>query len=271
MTKFPRTKVDRLSVSRMIIGTNWFLGCSHTSRAKDLLIYRRTPKQVADVIAVYLRAGIDAMIGVLSSRLHQAIKIAQDKVGRKVMLITIPVFELPGTPDAESKNARLLDTEAKAGTQICMPHQSTTDALLDQTSGHIRHMHRITAMIRARGMVPGLSTHMPEVPICADKTGLDVATYIQIYNALGFLMQYEIEGVHHIIHNSRKPVITIKPMAAGRLTPFVGLNFVWATIREQDMVAVGTMTADEAREVIDLSLSILERQKSRRKKSATRK
>ena len=38
MTKFPRTKIEDLSVPRMVIGTNWFLGFSHTSRAKDELI-----------------------------------------------------------------------------------------------------------------------------------------------------------------------------------------------------------------------------------------
>jgi hypothetical protein len=51
--------------------------------------------------------------------------------------------------------------------------------------------------------------------------------------------------------------MTIKPLAAGRLLPAVGLAFVWNTIREQDMVTIGTTTADEAREVIDLSLDFL--------------
>jgi len=38
MEKFPRTIVGGLSVSRLVIGTNWFLGFSHTSRAKDIFI-----------------------------------------------------------------------------------------------------------------------------------------------------------------------------------------------------------------------------------------
>jgi hypothetical protein len=39
----------------------------------------------------------------------------------------------------------------------------------------------------------------------------------------------------------------------------VGLSFVWSTIREQDMVTVGTTTPDEARELIELSLDLLNR------------
>jgi hypothetical protein len=62
-----------------------------------------------------------------------------------------------------------------------------------------------------------------------------------------------------IIRNAQKPVMTIKPMAAGRLLPPVGLAFAWNTIRDRDMVTVGTTTPDEAREVIDLSLDFLER------------
>ena len=68
--------------------------------------------------------------------------------------------------------------------------------------------------------------------------------------------------------------MTIKPLAAGRLLPPVGLAFVWNTIRDQDMVTIGTTTPDEAREVIDLSMDFLakrmpdnELQKTRSKRS----
>ena len=71
-------------------------------------------------------------------------------------------------------------------------------------------------------------------------------------------MQVEVDWVNRIIHNAKKPVMTIKPMAAGQLRPLQGLTFVWNTIRAQDMVTVGTMTPREAAEVIELSLSALE-------------
>ncbi len=38
MAEFPRTMVGGVSLSRMIIGTNWFFGYSHTSLAKDKFI-----------------------------------------------------------------------------------------------------------------------------------------------------------------------------------------------------------------------------------------
>jgi hypothetical protein len=49
-------------------------------------------------------------------------------------------------------------------------------------------------------------------------------------------------------------------MAAGRILPPVALAFVWSTIREQDMVTVGTLTPDEATELIEISRSFIARQ-----------
>jgi hypothetical protein len=149
-----------------------------------------------------------------------------------------------------------------------------TDALVDRRAGVIRDLDRYTAMIRARGMIPGLSTHMPESVIYADKMSADVETYIQIYNSAGFLMQVEADWVMKVIREAKKPVMTIKPLAAGRILPVVGLAFVWNTIRDQDMVTIGTTTPEEAREVIGLSLDFLNRripsnqlQETRSKKS----
>jgi hypothetical protein len=117
-------------------------------------------------------------------------------------------------------------------------------------------------LIRERGPVPGPSTHTPESIIYADETGLDVETYISIYNAMGFLMQVEVDWVHRVITRAKKPVLTINPMAAGQLRPFQALHFVWSSLRPQDMVAVGTMSPHEAQECIDLSLSILEQRQA---------
>ncbi|MBQ6528128.1 MAG: hypothetical protein IJI38_06355, partial [Clostridia bacterium] len=89
--------------------------------------------------------------------------------------------------------------------------------------------------------------------------GYDVETYIQIYNCMGFMIQVEIETVASIINHAKKPVMTIKPMAAGRVTPYVGLNFVWNTIRPCDMVTVGCTHPSEAEEDIEISRAALER------------
>ena len=260
MTEFPRTTVGGVSLPRLLVGTNWFLGYSHTSLAKDRFIKElQSRERISQVLTVFLEHGIDAVMAPLSQHLEDAICAAEDRTGRRMIRILTPSFNLrPGGP-AEDEPEAVLDRTKELGATFCLPHQCVTDALVDRMYGVIRDLDRYARMIRERGMIPGLSTHMPETVTFADKTRVDVETYIQIYNAAGFLMQVEADWVMRIIQNAKKPVMTIKPLAAGRLLPVVGLAFVWNTIRDQDMVTIGTTTPDEAREVIELSLDLLNR------------
>lgn len=261
MNEFPRTMVGGVSLPRLIVGSNWFLGYSHTSLAKDKFIKDlQTRERVAGILSVFLENGVDAVMGPPSQLLEEAILDAEDQTGRAMIRIITPIFNINPGGEPGSEPEPMFDACKKLNATFCMPHQCVTDALLDRRSGTIRDLAKYTAMIRERGMVPGLSTHMPETPVYADRMGADVETYIQLYNAAGFLMQVEADWVQRIIKDAEKPVMTIKPLAAGRLMPLVGLAFVWNTIRAQDMVTIGTTTPDEAREVIELSLDLLEHQ-----------
>ena len=272
---FPRTNVGGVSLPRLLIGTNWFLGWSHTSLAKDTFIKEyQTRERIVAMLNVFLEYGIDAVMAPLSPHLDNAIREVEQQAGQRITRIYTPAFDLdPDAAPAERAEAAF-DQCAALGATFCMPHQSVTDALVDRRAGVIRDLDLYTCMIRERGMLPGLSTHMPEAIIYADKTGADVETYIQLYNSAGFLMQVEADWVMKVIREAKKPVMTIKPLAAGRILPVVGLAFVWNTIRDQDMVTIGTTTPAEAREVIEISFDLLNRrvpdiglQETRSKKS----
>jgi hypothetical protein len=276
--EFPRTKIEDLSVSRLMIGINWFLGFSHTSRAMDNFIVRyQNRERLAETISVFMEAGVDTLYGIRPDTpvpLIDAVADAEQKTGRKCITLCIPHFDVSGTQEAADGNRRTVETYAELGCSVCLPHQASTDALVDRRKRNIDGIRPILKMIREAGMIPGLSTHMPETIPYADESDLDIGTYIQIYNAAHFLMQVEVDWVHRIIWNAKKPVITIKPLAAGRLHPLVGLAFNWATLREQDMVCIGCMSADEARECIAISRNQLsgagpavQLQSSRSKKS----
>ena len=260
MADFPHTTVGGASISRLLIGTNWFFGYSHTSAAKDKFIkaYMDRPR-IAEIMAVFLEAGVDAVMGPLTPLMGEAARDAEDRVGRKMHLIVTPHFNIkPGGPP-EMEPEPVLDRCKAMGATFCFPHSSMVDALLDRLNRTIRQYDTYAKMIRERGMIPGLSTHLPDSVVIADESGADVESYIQLFNAAGFLMPIEVDWAMRIIQKAAKPVMTIKPLAAGRLLPVVGLGFVWNAIRDQDMVTIGTMTPDEAREVIDLSWSFLER------------
>ena len=264
MSDFPRTQVGDLSISRMIIGTNWFLGYTHCTQAKTRSVERivTNPAAIADIIEVFLKTGVDTiMCPHTQTCLPEAIEEAEQRTGVKAIIISTPSFTTtPRTPfdgfDLDEA-ARTLDEEVAKGVSICMPHVSTTDRMVDKCTREIRQMDVLCRMIRERGMIPGLSTHTPETVVFADESGLDVETYIQLFNLMGFLMHVEVDWVARLIQNAKKPVMTIKGMAAGQIRPLQALTFCWNTIRDCDMVTVGTMAPEEAAELVDLSLEIL--------------
>jgi hypothetical protein len=264
---FPRTSVGGISLSRMIIGTNWLLGYSHTGPAADSRIKSAndSSEAISRTLEVFLENGVDTIMGPLSfvksqgnMLMHEAIQMAQERKGKRLILIDLPVINVSDSAEERKETYEIFKQSKSYGADICLVYHSNAEELVDKGNKRINRIDDYTKMIRDLGMVPGLSAHMPELIIYSDLNQYDFETYVQIYNCAGFLMQVEIENVARIIHNAKKPVITIKPMAAGRLTPYVGLNFVWNTIRTCDMVAVGCMMPQEAGEVIEISRAALE-------------
>lgn len=262
---FPRTEVEGLSLSRMIIGTNWLAGWSHTSPSADQMIQKMhaSSETIVPMLEVFMQAGVDTIMAPFSQLpvICRALKEAQEKTGKEFILIDTPIINVEDSSEARKEAQALIRKGRDLGAKICLIHHSSAEQLVNKGKQTIERLDDYTSMIRDAGMIPGLSAHMPELIVYSDRNGYDVQTYIQIYNCMGFLMQVEIETVNQIIHDARKPVMTIKSMAAGRCTPFVGLNFSWATIRDCDMVTVGCFNAEEAREDIEISLAALEHRK----------
>lgn len=260
MSTFPRTRIEKLSVSRLMIGTNWFMGFSHTSLAKDRDIAATvTAERIAATVEAFMNEGVDTLYGMRPEpKLVRGVSEAEQRTGRKCITVAIPTLPVDDDPRNRGEAERTLDEYAELGVSVCMPHQCTTDAFVNRRTRSLTGIEPYLRMIRERGMIPGLSTHMPETPVYADAGKLDVGAYVQIYNAAGFLMQIEVDWVQRMVWQARKPVITIKPLAAGRLPPLVGLAFSWSTIRDCDMVCIGTSTPNEAAEVVELSRSVLE-------------
>ena len=260
---FPRTEVAGVSLSRMIIGTNWMLGWSHRGPASDHQILNKfsNGEKAYPLLKTFLDRGVDTLMAPLQQEkvMQEAVQYAQDKSGKKLILIDTPIINVDDSEAARREARATIRRSKECGATFCLVHHSSAEQLVNKNKHIIDRLPDYLDMIRQEGMIPGLSAHMPELVTYSDENEYDVQTYIQIYNAMGFLMQVEVETVNQIIHNAKKPVMTIKPMAAGRTTPFVGLNFVWNTIRPCDMVTVGCFDPEEAEEDVEISLAAIER------------
>ena len=261
--QFPRTEVAGISLPRILIGTNWLLGYSHKGHCLDNMIKSRydTAEKFLPVFEAFMEYGIDAVTGAMSNIpiIVDALDIVQSKLGKKLIYIDTPIVNVDDSAEARKEAEAAIRKSREIGSEYCLPHHSSVEQLVNRNKGTIDRIDDYTSMIRDAGMIPGLSAHMPEVVLYSDENEYDVETYIQLYNCLGFLMQIEIEIAASIINNAKKPVMIIKSMAAGRCTPYVGLNFVWNTIREKDMVNLGVFNPAEVHEDVEISFAALER------------
>lgn len=260
---FPRTNVGGLSLSRLIIGTNWIAGYSHRSSAADNMIKatHSTPDSIIPMLDTFLAHGVDTIMAPFGMNEHivSAVRTAEEKNCRRMIMVDTPVINVDNNACARREAEAVIKASAASGAEICLIHHYSAEQLVNKNRRIIDRLDDYTKMIRDAGMIPGLSAHMPELVMFSDENGYDVETYIQIYNCMGFLMQVEVEAVASLIRNAKKPVMTIKPIAAGRTTPFVGLNFSFATIRDCDMVTVGCFNEAEAAEDIEIALAAIER------------
>jgi len=263
MNLFPRTTVGGVSLPRMLMGTNWLLGWSHTSAAADKAIKEKyaSPADFYPVFEAYLEAGVDAVMAPASTNpiMVDAIRYAEEKSGRKIIIIDTPAMNVDDSAEARAQAKEVIRHSKKIGSTFCLIHHTSVEQLINKNKRIIDRLPDYLYMIREEGMLPGLSAHMPEVVQYTDWNEYDVETYIQIFNCMGFLMQVEVESVARIIWNAKHPVMTIKPFAAGRCTPFVGLTFNWNVIRDCDMITVGANSAAEVREDVEISMAALER------------
>jgi hypothetical protein len=260
---FPRTTVGGVSLPRMIMGTNWILGYSHTSAAADALINTRNRNRdsIAEIAEVFLNNGIDAVMAPIADNpvLMDGLKLAEDRTGKGMIRIDTPVMNVDDNADARKAAEATVKASKAAGCVFCFPHHSSAEQLVNKNLQAMPRLPDYLKMIRDQGMIPGLSAHMPELIIYSDANTAAVETYIQIYNCRGFLMQIEVEFIHRVTHGAKKPVTSIKAMAAGRCSPFVGISFSYATLRDCDMVTVGCLTAKEAEEDIEIGRAAIER------------
>ena len=262
--QFPRTVVGGISLSRMIMGTNWLLGWSHTSSAADSLIKSQYPdrQSFAPILDAYLKYGVDTMMGPLSVPEQQflldAIHDAEDRWGRKIHLVDTPWMSMEPTAEGRADAKAVIHRSAEAGCEFCLIHHASAEQLVCKRTHTLDRLPDYLDMMRQEGLRTGLSAHMPELITFSDEQEYDLDTYIQIFNCMGFLMQVEVESVAKVIHAAKKPVMTIKSMAAGRCTPYVGLTFNWNVIRPCDMLTLGAFRPEEVDEDVEISFAALE-------------
>jgi len=248
----PTSRIGHLEISRLICGSNNFYGFSHITAARDKWLRKHfTVDRVVEVLASCGRLGVNAIVSGPNPDLYEALRRLEDETGFHMVWMPTPF----GNSLEELKQG--IDQCKAWGAEICMPHTSYIEANLKIKEGEISTLRDALDTIRDSGMIPGISSHRPEaLGICVDR-GYDVELMILPLNTLGFLCAFEVEWQSRIIRDCPKPVLVIKPLAAGRISPQPGFTFVYNQIKPTDIVAVGVLSSEEMEENVAIVEGIL--------------
>lgn len=211
-------------------------------------------------LAFFLANNINGVIGAFSSvpGRYDQIRRIEEMAGKSFVMIDLLNLEVEDSAKARQDAERKIAAAASNGVKICILDTLTTEKMVNKHKRVIEGVEKYLVMIRDAGMEAGIQANMPEIITYGDDNGYDVDVYVQNYNCAGYLMQVEIEHCIQVIHNSGKPVITLDPVAGGKVTPYVGLTYSWNSIRSQDFIAFESLYGFTAEEIIEISSAALE-------------
>ena len=129
--EFPRTNVGGVSMPRLLMGTNWVLGYSHTGAAADLGIREKfqKPEDFYPVFRAYLDYGINAVMGPVSTTplCLEAIRYAEEKSGQKLIIIDTPGMNVDDSPAARAEANATIKHSAEIGSTFCLIHHVSAE------------------------------------------------------------------------------------------------------------------------------------------------
>ncbi len=202
---------------------------------------------IAEIMAYIMEEyGVNAIISSPRDNIKEAIDKVEKQTGRRYIWICSPSER----DTAKGCGQTIFDQIkwcADNHVSVCMPHRSWTDAYMNTAKAVIEGgLPEITAAIRDHGMIPGLSTHYYEaISICRQQK-YDVKLIVQPLNVLGFQSNIEVNTLVSSIKGTQIQILNIKPMAAGRVLPEIGLNFCFNNIKDNDLVAAGFSSMHDA-------------------------
>ena len=245
----PEVSVENLTLSKIVCGTNQFVGITHRWNPIDMLMHLRRFKDPGVVakfmIYLFQELGINCTISSPRDKVYEAIKITEKEIGERFHWICSPsrrktAKDLP--PDVYKQ----IDWCVERDVSVCLMQRGYVDKAIDTENlvigGDIPEhppYEEISAYIRDKGMIPGMSSHLHETIKAIEKNNYDVPLLVMPYNKIGYLANTDINNLIKFVHGFKGQFLAIKPMAAGRVPPKEGIHFTLDNIRENDLMSLG--------------------------------
>ena len=250
----PQVDFAGLSVSRMVVGGNPFSGIGHQDGALDRALRDYyTVARIKETLFQCEELGINTAVLRADNHIMRLLREYWNEGGK-----------IQWFAQHAPERASMLDNirqAAGAGATGCYIQGGVGDSL--QEKGELETLAEALALIRERGMVPGIAGHQPKTHIDAQALGLDFDFHmVCFYNLTGRRGKiHEAPAEDHQYHPDdreraaallgelRRPCIAYKIMAAGRNDPREAVPFAARHLKSNDIVAVGFFPKDRPNEI----------------------
>jgi len=259
----PTVRFGDREVSRLVCGSNPFMGYSYRSDAHSQWQREHfTPQRISEVLEKCLEVGINTLAGNYDDdrTLAQALDILEKRTGHRMQWIAYT----HGHRDESQENS--ISKIADDGAFACYIQGGVVDSQF-----HYNYVGNIVlgkadtldraipwlALIREKGMLPGLGTHRHQILRLAEKRGYDAEFYMTTFNFTNKYCSYAEQ--FRAVRATAKPIVAIKPMGGGgQIPPADALTCCFTGLKPIDVVAVGMENEHIVEHNARLTVEILE-------------
>lgn len=245
--------IGNLTFSKVICGTNPFYGHSHFSEARNAEYLARFDEPTIErMIQECLARGVNAVESSANELIVSILARLRKRNAEPIHFIgTTRIDETSVMKSHQQKLLFLIENQA----DICVIHAQYVDHPVKAES--IGGLEQLIGKIHDAGLLAGISTHRIQTVELCERQNYGIDTYLFPLNLTGYVYPgYDgTESVKeriNIVRGTSKPFILIKALAAGRIPPKEGLQFVAENSKPNDLVSLGFGTHEEINESIKL-------------------
>jgi hypothetical protein len=248
-----QVKIGPLSCSKVICGSNPFYGHSHFSEARDAEYSTRfNDDAVEKVIQYCLNLGMNAIESCANERIIRILNRLQANTSESIHFVgSTRIDETSPLKSHQQKLSFLIEHSA----EVCVIHSQYVDR--PRKTDSIGGLDRLVDRIHSAGLLAAISTHQVETVELCERQNYGIDTYLFPLNLSGFVYPgYEgtetVQDRIKTVQETPKPFILIKTLAAGRIPPDEGLQFIAENAKPSDLISMGFGTVEEAEESMQL-------------------
>lgn len=252
----PKISLENLKLSKFVCGTNQFVGITHRWNPIEMWAHIKRYKEPSTVAKImlhlYQEHGVNCCVSSPRDKIFEAIKIVEKETGDQFHWICTPSKRgtAKNIPRDEYKQ---IDWCEERNVSVCGMQRGYTDRAIDKiklTIGEDNPKYptfpELSAYIRDKEMIPAISSHYHQSILAADKNNYDAPLIFQPVNIMAYQSHTNTEHLIKLIKNTKRQILAIKPLAAGRLNPREGISFALKNIKENDFIAIGFSNFEQA-------------------------